>query len=112
MPRARINWVMFGERPHQTDAAAKTVVPKTNMRRRPKRSPAAPPAKRNAERQSVYALTSHWITTTEVARSVSIAGKATLTTDSSTNAMLDARIAATNTHGFALAPQFRAAGID
>jgi len=39
----------------------------------------------------------------DVARSVSIAGKATLITDSSMLAMLDARIVATSTQGLALA---------
>src|ERR1700727_1668142 len=54
--RATISWVTFGEKPHHNEAAAKITTPLTNIRRRPKRSPAAPPVKRNAERQSVYAL--------------------------------------------------------
>jgi hypothetical protein len=84
MARAEINCATLDDHPHQTDAAAKMPVPVTNTRRRPKRSPAAPPISSSAASESVYALTSHWITTTEVARSVSIAGSATLTTDSST----------------------------
>jgi hypothetical protein len=51
----------------------------------------------------------HWITTTVVARSVSIAGKATLTIDSSMYAMLDARTVAVSTQGFALAAQIESA---
>src|SRR5690348_16073419 len=96
---------MFGEKPHQTDAAAKIATPAMKIRRRPKRSPAAPPSKRNAESVRVYALTSHWMTTTDAPRSVSIAGRETLTTDSSMKEMLDARIAASKTHGFAAAAQ-------
>jgi hypothetical protein len=57
-------------------------------------------------------LTSHWIVTIEVARSVSIAGNATLITDSSMFAMLDARIVATRTQGFALATRGTAADVD
>ena len=51
--RAKISWVMFGERPHESDAVVKIAVPTRKIRRRPKRSPAAPPVNRNAERQSV-----------------------------------------------------------
>ena len=51
--RARMSWVVLADSPHASEAAAKTVVPMTNTRRRPKRSPAAPPVSRNAERQSV-----------------------------------------------------------
>src|ERR1700720_892587 len=105
MARARINWTMLGDKPHQTDAAAKIATPATKIRRRPKWSPAAPPSKRNAERGRVYALTSHWITTIGAPRSVSIAGRATLTTDSSMKEMLDPRIATSKTHGFAAGAQ-------
>jgi hypothetical protein len=48
----------------------------------------------------------------DVARSVSIAGKATLMTDSSMLAMLDARIVAINTQGLALAARVAATGVD
>ena len=53
MARARINCATVGDRPHQIDAAAKIAMPTTKMRRRPNRSPAAPPVKTNADRQSV-----------------------------------------------------------
>src|SRR5580692_2582098 len=111
MARARINCAMLCDKPHQIDAAAKIAMPTTKMRRRPNRSPAAPPVKTNADRQSVYALTSHWITATDVARSVSIAGSATLTTDSSIKAMLEPRIVTANTHGLVLAALLRAATV-
>ena len=48
----------------------------------------------------------------DVARSVSIAGNATLMTDSSMLAMLDARIVAISTQGFALAGPGTAADVD
>src|ERR1700746_655833 len=102
---------MLGDKPHQTDAAAKIATPATRIRRRPKWSPAAPPSKRNAERVRVYALTSHWIITIDAPRSVSIAGRTTLTTDSSMKEMLDARIATSKTHGFAAAAQSPEVGV-
>src|SRR5580704_14068687 len=52
------------------------------------------------------------MTTTEVARSASIEGSAMLTTDSSIKAMLDARMAATNTHGLALEAQSGSTRVD
>src|SRR5215472_11116948 len=55
---------------------------------------------------------SHCTTITEVARSVSIAGKATLTIDSSMLAMLEARIVASSTQGLALAAQSCTARVD
>jgi hypothetical protein len=55
---------------------------------------------------------SHWIVMIDVARSVSIAGKATLMTDSSMLAMLDAKTVATNTQGLALAARVAATGVD
>ena len=48
----------------------------------------------------------------DVARSVSIAGNATLMTDSSMLAMLDARIVAISTQGLALAGPGTAADVD
>src|SRR5580704_10211383 len=112
MPRARINWKTSGDRPHQIDMTAKIAMPVTKMRRRPNKSPAAPPVRTNAERQSVYALTSHWMTSADVFRSVSIAGSATLTTDSSIYEMLDARIVTASTHGLALAAQSPTTRVD
>src|SRR6516225_2075900 len=55
---------------------------------------------------------SHWMTAAETERSVSIAGKATFTTDSSTYAMLEARIVATSTQSLALAAQSPATRTD
>src|ERR1700694_3188551 len=51
----------------------------------------------NADRDSVYALTTHCMAESVVAKSASIFGSATLTTDSSTNAIVDANTAAPNT---------------
>src|ERR1700683_723702 len=112
MPRARINWKTSGDRPHQIDMTAKIATPVTKIRRRPNKSPAAPPVSTNAERQSVYALTSHWMTSTDVFRSVSMAGRATLTTDSSIYATLEARIVTARTQGLTLGPQSPVAGVD
>src|SRR5271170_1627659 len=50
-----------------------------------------------ADRHSVYALTTHCIAASVVARSDSILGRATLTTDSSTNAMVEPSTAAART---------------
>jgi hypothetical protein len=61
---------------------------------------------------SLVALTSHWIVMIDVARSVSIAGNATLMMDSSMLAMLDARIVAISTQGLALAGRGTAADVD
>src|SRR6516225_6112395 len=55
---------------------------------------------------------SHWMTAAETERSVSIAGKATFTTDSSTYAMLDARIVASSTQSLASAAQSPATRTD
>jgi hypothetical protein len=52
------------------------------------------------------------MTSTEVARSVSIAGKATLTMEPSILAMPDPRIVASNTHGLALGAQTPEDGTD
>ena len=42
--RAMISTVPFGARPPAIEATAKTTTPMRNMRKRPKRSPARPPA--------------------------------------------------------------------
>ena len=51
--RARISWATFGDNPHHSDAAAKIPTPAIKILRRPKRSAAAPPISKNADRQSV-----------------------------------------------------------
>src|SRR5438105_10633141 len=69
------------------EASVKVMTPVRKSTRRPKRSAAAPPIKRSADMHSVYALMNHCIAASVVPRSASIVGSATLTTDSSTNAM-------------------------
>jgi hypothetical protein len=53
MARARINCATPVESPQPIDAAANTPVPMTKMRRRPYRSPAAPPTSSSAVSESV-----------------------------------------------------------
>ena len=51
--RAAINWATVGEIPHHTDPSAKMPAPITKTRRRPNRSPAAPPINIREATQSV-----------------------------------------------------------
>src|ERR1700688_1304098 len=92
---------MFEAIPQPTEATAKIATPTTNIRRRPSRSPSEPPTRINAPRNSPYDSTPH-CTSTTVARNVAwIAGKATLTTVLSMNAMLEPRMVATRIHTLA-----------
>src|SRR5438874_4995 len=76
-----------------------------NEQRRPHRSAAAPPINSSADMHSVYALMTHCIAASVVPRSASIVGSATLTTDSSTNAMVDPNTAAASTQGLSRSGQ-------
>src|SRR5262245_50077411 len=51
--RAASSCAALAARPHHSDAAAKIAVPMMKTRRRPSRSPAAPPISRNALSESV-----------------------------------------------------------
>ena len=98
--RAAISAPGFGASPQAIDANAKTLTPIIKIRRRPKRSPAAPPISSNADMHSVYALITHCIAESEVFKSASMRGNATLTTDSSTKAIVDASTAQMSTQRF------------
>ena len=95
-------------RPHPTDASAKTATPAANTRRRPKRSPSAPPTRSSAARNSAYASTTHWTSAIVACRRSAAPGSATLTTVPSMNAMLEPRIETTSTQR--PAPNARASG--
>src|SRR5438874_9518165 len=84
--------------PHHADAAAKMTTPTRNTRRRPNRSPAAPPTNKRAARKSAYASTTHWTSVRLAESSRCSAGSATLTTVPSMNAMLDAMIVVARIH--------------
>src|SRR6266545_3508730 len=75
------------------------------MRRRPKRSPRAPPTSSRAERKRVYASTTHWTWATVAPRFSWRAGRATLTAVPSMNAMLEPRMVAASTQGAAPRPE-------
>src|SRR5437868_6981268 len=93
---------MLPASPHQTGAAANSVTPITNTRRRPNRSPAAPPTSNSAARNSAYDSTTHCTSTRVPESSRCNAGSATFTTVPSMNAMLDAMMVAARIHGDAI----------
>src|SRR6185503_6184938 len=94
------------------DAAVKMMTPSENTRRRPYRSPAAPPASISAPSVSVYALRIHCEPRTDVFRSACRSGRATLATEPSMNAMLDPRIVAARAQRFADCAQPEVAGTE
>ena len=65
-----------------------------------RKAPAAPPISNNADMHSVYALITHCIAESDVFKSASMRGNATLTTDSSTKAIVDASTAQMSTQRF------------
>src|SRR5579863_2690159 len=93
---------MFEARPQPAEATAKIPTPTTKIRRRPNRSPSEPPTRINAPRNRPYDSTTHCTSTTVALKLACIAGRATFTTVLSMNAMLEPRIVAARTHGFAL----------
>src|SRR6185312_32478 len=86
-----------GARAHPSEASANRVVPHTNNRRRPKRSPAPPPSNSMALSGSRYALTVHCSASARAESELPIAGSATFTTEPSTNARLEASTEVTRT---------------
>src|SRR5262249_1812393 len=68
-----------------------------NIIRRPRESPSAPPTKIRAERNSPYDSITHCKSTTVAPRLDCSAGRATLTTVLSINAMLEPRMVAVST---------------
>ena len=51
--RAPMSMSMFGASPHSAEASANQIVPITNTRRRPSRSPSEPPSRMNDASVSV-----------------------------------------------------------
>ena len=103
--RAPISVAISGAQPQPIEASVKVMTPVRKSTRRPKRSAAAPPINSSADMHSVYALMTHCIAASVVPRSASIVGSATLTTDSSTNAMVDPNTAAASTQGLSRSGQ-------
>src|SRR6059058_1277526 len=103
--RAPISVAISGAQPQPIEASVKVMTPVRKSTRRPKRSAAAPPINSSADMHSVYALMTHCIAASVVPRSASIVGSATLTTDSSTNAMVDPNTAAASTQGLSSSGQ-------
>jgi hypothetical protein len=96
--RAMIRCRMSGATPHQADAVANRNTPTVNTRRRPYKSPAAPPSRISAARKSAYDSTTHCASATVAFSARWILGKATLTTVPSIKARLEPRMVAVRTH--------------
>ena len=93
---------MFGAAPHSSDAAAKQTVPITNTRRRPNRSPSAPPNRISDASASRYPVRTHCNELTLAWKSSPMCGSATLTTVASSIAIpLAATVATSATRPFA-----------
>src|SRR5258708_29030740 len=110
---------MFEAKPQAMEAAAKIPTPTRNISRRPNKSPKEPPTRIKAPKNNPYDSTTHCTPTTVAWRLAWSAGKATLTTVLSINAMLDPRIVAASTqrpacavHGTPAFPDRAAASSD
>src|SRR3954451_13405868 len=90
-PRATINWPWPCDRPPASEAAANRNSPAIRTFLWPSRSAARPPSSRKPAKVIVYALTTHWRSTTEKPRSLRIEGSATFTTETSRITMNCAR---------------------
>src|SRR6266851_2473801 len=95
--RARISCRISPAAPHHTEASANTTTPAVKTLRLPYRSPSEPPTSSSAERNSAYASTTHCTSAPLACSPVCRAGRATLTTVLSINAMLDPSTVATST---------------
>src|ERR1700759_1379946 len=91
---------MLEEGPQPVEARPNTTTPSRNIARLPKESPSAPPTRIRAERKSPYDSTTHCTSSTVACSPDCSAGKATLTTVLSMNAMLEPRTVAASTHRF------------
>ncbi|CAM5711546.1 hypothetical protein SMICM304S_03398 [Streptomyces microflavus] len=78
--RAAMRTPAFGAIPQRSEASANHTIPTTNTRRRPYRSPSAPPSRISPASVSMYALTVHWSAARSVSRSSPMRGRATLMT--------------------------------
>src|SRR5438093_1995550 len=95
--RPAISHPSDGAAAHVADATANQTMPKLKMRRRPKRSPRAPPSRMNDASVSVYPVTTHCSPAKSAWRSAPIRGSATLTTVPSSIVMPDPRTVAAST---------------
>ena len=78
-PRQRIRSSELGASPLSSDATVKTTTPTRNTLLRPMRSPARPPSSRKPPKTSVYELTIHCRSASDISRSAWIDGSATFT---------------------------------
>ena len=85
--RAATSTSMLGAAPHSSEAAANHTVPITKTRRRPYRSPSAPPRRISEASASRYPVSTHCSAPTPASRSSPMCGRATLTTVASSDAI-------------------------
>ena len=78
--RVAIRMPMFGASADPADATVKRMMPATNMRLRPKRSPSAAPVRSRTAKESTNPLTVHSSVWIEAPRSRWMLGRATVTT--------------------------------
>ena len=75
--RKIISWIAVVEMPMAKEKTVNTIIPKSKIRRRPKRSAVRPPRSKNPPKQSVYEVITHWRELAVKWRSVCIEGRAT-----------------------------------
>ena len=102
--RAAISTPIVFASPHAREAAEKIATPIMNIRRRPSRSAARPPSKRNPPNVIVYAINTHCRVLSDTSNELLIDGNATLTIETSRIVMKNA------THTSASACQRRGSG--
>jgi hypothetical protein len=95
--RAAISWATVEASAQPIDAAANSATPAENTRRRPNRSPAAPPTSSSAASISAYDSTTHCTSARLAPNSRCSAGSATFTSVESMNTMLEATVVAAST---------------
>ena len=78
-PRQKMRTSELGASPFRSDATVKITTPMRKIRLRPTRSPARPPSSRKPPKTSVYALTIHCRSASDIPRSSWIEGSATFT---------------------------------
>ena len=78
-PRKTMSASDVGASPFSSEATVKITTPIRKMRLRPTRSPARPPSRRNPPKMSVYELTTHCRSASDISRSSWIDGSATFT---------------------------------
>ena len=79
-PRAAMSVAVVGASAAAAEAAVKTPMPITNIRRRPNRSPSAAPVRSRTAKDSVYAFTVHSRSSIDAPRSARMLGRAVVTT--------------------------------